>query len=84
MWEHLVDRLVYNWLGMDPEAHFVKALHFFIYDSVKVLFLMAVIGASFQEMVILRKVLKIPLLVIFFGILTTGIILTGYLFNAIL
>ena len=47
-------------------------------------FMMAVIGASFPEMVILRKVLKVPLLVIFFGILTIGIILVGYLFNAIL
>ncbi|MDO9392115.1 MAG: permease [bacterium] len=43
MWQNFVDRLVYNWLGMAPEAHFTKALHFFIYDSVKVLFLLAVI-----------------------------------------
>jgi len=43
-----------------------------------------VIGASFPEMVILRKVLKLPLLVVFFGILTIGIIITGYIFNAII
>jgi uncharacterized protein len=47
-------------------------------------FMMAVIGASFPEMVILRKVLKPQLLAVFFGILTIGIILVGYLFNAIL
>ncbi|MRR08514.1 permease [bacterium] len=47
-------------------------------------FMMAVIGASFPEMVILRKVLKPQLLAVFFGILTVGIILVGYLFNAIL
>jgi hypothetical protein len=47
-------------------------------------FMMAVIGASFPEMVILRKVLKLPLLVVFFGILTIGIIITGYIFNAII
>lgn len=44
-------------------------------------FMMSVIGASFPEMVILRKVLKIPLLVVFFSILTVGIILVGYIFN---
>jgi len=47
-------------------------------------FMMAVIGASFPEMVILRKVLKPKLLVVFFGILTIGIMIVGYLFNAIL
>ncbi len=47
-------------------------------------FMMAVIGASFPEMVILRKVLKPRLLAVFFGILTAGIILVGYLFNALL
>jgi uncharacterized membrane protein YraQ (UPF0718 family) len=46
-------------------------------------FMMAVIGASFPEMVILRKVLKPQLLAVFFGILTVGIIVTGYIFNAI-
>jgi uncharacterized membrane protein YraQ (UPF0718 family) len=46
-------------------------------------FMMAVTGASFPEMVILRKVLKVPLLAVFFSILTIGIILVGYLFNAL-
>jgi len=44
-------------------------------------FMMSVVGASFPEMVILRKVLKIPLLVVFFSILTIGIIIVGYIFN---
>jgi uncharacterized membrane protein YraQ (UPF0718 family) len=35
-------------------------------------------------MVILRKVLKIKLLVIFAAILTVAIIIVGYLFNAIM
>jgi len=43
MWLSFVDKLIFQWLGMAPEAHFTKALHFFIYDSVKVLFLLAVI-----------------------------------------
>ncbi len=47
-------------------------------------FMMAVTAISFPEMVILRKVLKIKLLVIFAAILTVAIIIVGYLFNAIM
>lgn len=47
-------------------------------------FMMAVIGLSLPEMIILRKVLKIKLLAIFAGILFVSFTLTGYLFNAIL
>jgi len=44
-------------------------------------FMMAVIGLSLPEAVILRRVLKMPLLVTFFGVIGVGIILIGYLFN---
>jgi uncharacterized membrane protein YraQ (UPF0718 family) len=47
-------------------------------------FMMAVIGLSLPEMIILRKVIKIKLLVIFAGILFVAFTLTGYLFNGIL
>jgi uncharacterized membrane protein YraQ (UPF0718 family) len=47
-------------------------------------FMMAVTALSFPEMIILRKVLKVPLLVVFVGIMTVTIISVGYLFNAIL
>jgi len=47
-------------------------------------FMMAVVGLSLPEAVILRRVLKLPLLVTFFGIITLAIILTGYLFNWII
>lgn len=47
-------------------------------------FMMAVTAISFPEMVILRKVLKVKLLIIFAAILTVSIIMVGYLFNAIL
>ena len=47
-------------------------------------FMMAVIGLSLPEMIILRKVIKIKLLVVFAGILFVAFTLTGYLFNAIL
>ncbi len=47
-------------------------------------FMMAVTALSLPEMIILRKVLKIQLLVVFAGIMTVTIIAVGYLFNVIL
>ena len=47
-------------------------------------FMMAVTALSLPEMIILRKVLKVPLLGVFVGIMTVAIIGVGYLFNAIL
>lgn len=47
-------------------------------------FMMAVIALSLPEMVMLRKVLKPKLLAIFAGVVASGIIFVGYLFNAIL
>lgn len=46
-------------------------------------FMMAVIGLSFPEAVILRKVLRPRLIAVFFGTVGLGILLVGYLFNAI-
>jgi uncharacterized membrane protein YraQ (UPF0718 family) len=47
-------------------------------------FMMAVTALSLPEMIILRKVLRLPLLAVFIGIMTATIIGVGYLFNAIL
>jgi hypothetical protein len=47
-------------------------------------FMMSVTAISFPEAVILKKVLKMPLIVTFFSIVAVGIIIVGYLFNAIL
>lgn len=47
-------------------------------------FMMSVIGLSLPEAVILRRVLKLPLLITFFGVIAVAIILTGFLFNLIL
>lgn len=47
-------------------------------------FMMAVIGLSLPELIILRKVIRIKLLAIFVGIMFVAITLTGYLFNALL
>ena len=46
-------------------------------------FMMAVIGLSLPEMVILRKVLKLPLIFTFIGVVGFGIMIVGYLFNYI-
>ncbi|HLP30229.1 MAG TPA: permease, partial [Geothrix sp.] len=47
-------------------------------------FMMAVTGLSLPETVILRKVLKPRLLAVFLGIVSVGIVLTGFLFNLLL
>lgn len=47
-------------------------------------FMMSVIALSLPEMVILRKVLKPKLIGTFIGILATGIVLVGYIFNMVL
>jgi uncharacterized membrane protein YraQ (UPF0718 family) len=44
-------------------------------------FMMAVIGLSFPEMVILRKVLKTRLIATFTAVVGVGILIVGYLFN---
>ena len=46
-------------------------------------FMMSVIALSLPEMVILRKVLKPRLIAIFIGVVSVGIMLVGYVFNAV-
>jgi uncharacterized protein len=46
-------------------------------------FMMSVIGLSLPEMIILRKVLRPPLIAAFVGVVATGILAVGFLFNAI-
>ena len=47
-------------------------------------FMMATVGLSLPEALILKKVMKWQLLVAFFGMVSFGIIILGYLFNALL
>ncbi len=47
-------------------------------------FMMAVIGLSLPEIVILRKVLRPRLIAAFVGIVASGILMVGWLFNAVL
>ena len=46
-------------------------------------FMMSVIGLSLPKMIILKKVVKLPLILIFIGIVASGIMVVGYLFNLI-
>jgi uncharacterized protein len=47
-------------------------------------FMMSVVAISFPETVILRKVLKPRLIMVFTGVVAVGIILVGYLFNLLI
>ncbi|MEN8140522.1 MAG: permease [Thermodesulfobacteriota bacterium] len=47
-------------------------------------FMMSVIALSLPEMMILRKVLKPQLIAIFVGVVGSGILLVGYLFNLLI
>ena len=47
-------------------------------------FMMAVTGLSLPEFLILRRVMKLKLLFIFFGIVGAGIMFTGFLFNYVM
>ncbi len=47
-------------------------------------FMMSVVALSLPEMILLKRVLKLPLLGAFTAVVATGIVAVGYLFNAIL
>ncbi len=46
-------------------------------------FVMSVIGLSLPEAIILKKVLKLPLIIIFIAVVGCGIMIVGFLFNLI-
>jgi uncharacterized membrane protein YraQ (UPF0718 family) len=46
-------------------------------------FMMAVSALSLPEAIMLRRAMRLPLIAIFFAVTTAGIIVTGYLFNAV-
>jgi uncharacterized membrane protein YraQ (UPF0718 family) len=46
-------------------------------------FMMAVTAISLPEFVILRRVMKTQLLAVFIGVVATGIIGVGYMFNVL-
>jgi len=46
-------------------------------------FMMSVTALSLPSMIMLKRVIKLPLLVTFVGIVSAGIVLIGYVFNNI-
>lgn len=40
MWQALVDRMMYEWLALSPESQLNQAVNFFIYDVIKIWFLL--------------------------------------------
>ncbi|WP_223420981.1 permease [Tateyamaria pelophila] len=46
-------------------------------------FMMSVTALSLPSMIMLKRVVKLPLLVIFAGIVTVGIVVIGYVFNSV-
>ena len=46
-------------------------------------FMMATVAISLPEFLILRRVARLPLLAIFLGVVVSGILAVGYLFNAL-
>ena len=46
-------------------------------------FMMAVIALSAPEMIILRKVLSLRLIAVFIGVVASGILAVGFLFNLV-
>ena len=47
-------------------------------------FMMAVVGLSLPETIILRRVLKPQLIAVFLGTVAISIVITGYLFNLVM
>jgi hypothetical protein len=47
-------------------------------------FMMSVIALSLPEMIILRRVLRPPLIATFIGVVGCGILVVGYLFNILI
>ena len=47
-------------------------------------FMMSVVALSLPEMILLKRVLRLPLLATYVGVVATGIVLIGFLFNAII
>ena len=46
--------------------------------------MMSVVALSMPEMILLRRVRRIPLLATFMGVVASGIILIGFFFNAVI
>lgn len=43
VWQQIVNYIVYQLIGLSPESHLGSAVNFFIYDTIKILFMLTVI-----------------------------------------
>ena len=43
MWQQIVNYTVYGLMGLSPKSHLGSSVNFFIYDTVKILFMLTVI-----------------------------------------
>lgn len=43
MWQQFVNYLVYDRMGFMPESHLGSAVNFFLYDTIKILFMLVLI-----------------------------------------
>tara|TARA_R110002050_G_scaffold4573_1_gene22081 strand:+ start:61194 stop:62171 length:978 start_codon:yes stop_codon:yes gene_type:complete len=71
-----------NALGILPVAQVLVAKG--IPLGTAIAFMMGVVGLSFPEAMLLKKVMSFKLIGIFFGVVTLCIIISGYIFNIIL
>jgi uncharacterized protein len=46
-------------------------------------FMMSVVALSLPALILLKRVMRFPLLVVFTAVVTTGIMIIGFLFDAI-
>ena len=47
-------------------------------------FMMSLIGISFPELIMLRKVVRLPLILVFAAVVAIGSVVAGYMFNALI
>ena len=45
MFENIADLICFNFFGMDPATRLCESVHFFIYDTLKILFSMVVVSS---------------------------------------
>lgn len=75
------DWAVFDVAGLDADTRVGESVHFFFYDVTKIALLLS--GVIFV-VTLLRSLLRPRLIATFVGVVATGILLTGYLFNAVI
>ena len=59
-WEKLVDYFIYSLLGLDKASHLTSALHFFIFDTIKIfILLLLIMGLQHPRLKILLPLFRV-------------------------